>query len=264
LERPFDEVRETGKPAFPFCLAWANESWSRRWLGDDKEILKKQTYSAEDDVNHARWLVGAFEDPRYVRVNGRPLFLIYRPNDLPDPRRTIDILRSECEARGQPRPYLLGVDAHCPHIDCRTLGFDSTVDFEPQLGVLPGIGDDGLKVHEYAAARQKMRALPKPWPRHPCVFVGWDNTPRRRHNAIVMIRHSVDEFESALRAAVERVAHEPEEERLVFVNAWNEWAEGNHLEPDLRNGLADLEAVARVNLVEASKPSVSVAAGSRM
>ncbi len=257
LETPFDEVRETGEPAFPFCLAWANESWTRRWLGDDKKILKKQMYSAEDDVTHARWLAGAFADPRYVRVKGRPLFLVYRPKDLPDPRRTIEILRSECEARGEARPYLLGIDAHCLHIDCRTFGFDGTVDFEPQLSVVPGFRDDGLKVLEYVAARRKMKAVPKPWPRHPCVFVGWDNTPRRGNNAIVIVRQSAGDFESALRSAVESVAHKAEDERLVFVNAWNEWAEGNHLEPDLRNGLTDLEAVARVNLNESTSVSAA-------
>jgi glycosyltransferase involved in cell wall biosynthesis len=246
LETPFNAVLESGEPGLPFCLAWANESWSRRWLGDDKEILKKQTYSVEDDVNHARWLIEAFRDRRYVRVQGRPLFLVYRPNDLPDPKRMVEVFRSECARRGELPPYLLGIDAHCPHIDCRTLGFDGTVDFEPQLGVLPGIGEDGLKLHDYAEARGKMRCLPKPWPRHPCVFVGWDNTPRRGKNAIV-IAGSPEDFESALTEAVDSVAAQPADERLVFVNAWNEWAEGNHLEPDLSNGLAYLEAVARVN-----------------
>lgn len=256
LHTPFDEVLASGEPDFPFCLAWANESWSRRWLGDDKEILKKQTYSADDDVNHARWLIEAFTDRRYLRVNGRPLFLVYRPTDLPDPRRTVEILRSECEQRGEPAPYLLGIDAHCPHIDCRTLGFDGTVDFEPQLGVLPGIGEDGLKVHQADEARRAMRALPKPWPRHPSVYVAWDNSPRRGANAMVIVG-SPEEFESALRTAVDGVAEQPADERLVFVNAWNEWAEGNHLEPDLRHGLAYLEAVARVNDPARSRPAAA-------
>jgi GT2 family glycosyltransferase len=249
LERPFAEVLESGEPDFPFCLAWANESWSRRWLGDDQEILRKQSYSPEDDARHARWLADAFADPRYVRVNGRPLFLVYRPHDLPDPHRTLDVLRAECEGRGQPRPYLLGIDAHCTHLDCRTLGFDGTLDFEPQLGVVPEIGADGLKVHDYAATRAKMKAMPKPWPLTPCVYVNWDNTPRRKQNAIVLERPSVEAFESALREAVDSVSLAPPDERLVFVNAWNEWAEGNHLEPDRRHGLADLEAVTRVNVL---------------
>jgi len=248
LETPFEQVLASGKPDFPFCLAWANESWSRRWLGEQKAILKKQTYSIEDDRRHAAWLAHAFADPRYVRVEGRPLFLVYRPADLPDPASTVAVLRSECERRGQPGPYVLGIDAHCVNVDCRTLGFDGTVRFEPQLGVIPGIVDDGLKVHDYAAARAKMRALPRPWPSHPCVFVGWDNTPRRRGNAIVLVRESDADFESALREAVDEVSRRPYEQRIVFLNAWNEWAEGNHLEPDLRHGLRDLDAVARVNL----------------
>src|SRR4029453_17010676 len=84
LERPFNEVLANGRPAFPFCLAWANESWSRRWLGEDREILMKQTYSAADDRRHARWLVEVFADSRYITVSGRPLFLLYRPANLPD------------------------------------------------------------------------------------------------------------------------------------------------------------------------------------
>jgi lipopolysaccharide biosynthesis protein len=83
LERPFAEVLRSGRPDFPFALAWANESWSRRWLGEDREILQAQTYSPEDDREHARWLTAAFADPRYIRIDGRPLFLIYRPGDVP-------------------------------------------------------------------------------------------------------------------------------------------------------------------------------------
>ena len=87
LERPFDEVLASGHPNFPFRLAWANESWSRRWLGEDKEILIRQTYSPEDDANPCAWLLRAFADPRYLRIDGRPLLIVYRPADLPDPRR---------------------------------------------------------------------------------------------------------------------------------------------------------------------------------
>lgn len=244
LERPFDEVLTSGRPDFPFCLAWANETWSRRWLGEEKEILQKQVYSPEDDRRHARWLVKAFSDPRYIRVNNRPMFLIYRPRDLPDSQVTTKAIREHCAEAGLPNPYLVGINSHA-HTDCRALGFDRSLEFEPQFGVLPNPLADGLKIYDYVSARKKMCERRIEFPYHPCVFVSWDNTPRRGEHGIVFINSGPEQFEAGLRDAVRSVLPEPPEERLVFINAWNEWAEGNHLEPDLKFGLRYLEAVRR-------------------
>jgi lipopolysaccharide biosynthesis protein len=264
LEQPFAEVLESSQPDFPFCLAWANESWSRRWLGEEKQILIAQEYSADDDALHASWLLAAFADRRYLRVNGRPLFLVYRPRALSEPRRTADILRKVCLAAGLPEPYLVGIDAHCPGLDCRTLGFDATLQFEPQLGVLPnyledrpnlakfqrnwalGIRSASLKVYDYAAARALMRSVRRDFPVIPSLFVGWDNTPRRGRNAIVIVNATPERVETGLAELISAVGDRPADERLVFVNAWNEWAEGNYLEPDLRNGHQRLDAIRRV------------------
>ena len=102
LERPFEEVLKSGAPDFPFCLAWANEPWTRTWLGRG-EVLQEQRYSRDDDLDHSRWLLTALADDRALRVYGRAVFLVYRPNDLPDPRRTTDTLRSECVRAGPTR-----------------------------------------------------------------------------------------------------------------------------------------------------------------
>jgi len=244
LERPFGEVLATGSPDFPFCLAWANETWSRRWLGEERDILIKQTYSREDDLEHVRWLIQAFADERYIRVDGRPVFLVYRPGDLPEPEVTIELWRSECIDAGLPEPFLLGVISHQDQ-DWRTIGFDGNVDFEPQLGVLPGPLEDGLKIYDYTYARKRMTARARDYPYYPCVFVSWDNTPRRGEDGIVFINATPDAFEAGLREAIRSVAQRPTERRLVFVNAWNEWAEGNYLEPDTVRGRAYLEAVRR-------------------
>jgi hypothetical protein len=263
LERPFNEVLASGAPELPFCLAWANETWSRRWLGEETNVLIEQTYSAEDDREHARWLLPALADPRCIRIGGRSLFLIYRPSHLPSPRQTTDTIREVCASAGLPDPYLLGIDGHCRGTDCTTLGFDGTVRFEPQLGALPGAFNDGRswdrlrrnlrlgtlsgssRLYDYDEARALMNELAYGHRYYPTVFVGWDNTPRRAENAIVITGSTPERLERALRNASGIVGNAAPDERIVFINAWNEWAEGNHLEPDLRNGRAMLEAVAR-------------------
>jgi lipopolysaccharide biosynthesis protein len=244
LERPFDEVLSTGSPDFPFCLAWANETWSRRWLGEERDVLIKQSYSREDDLDHIRWLTQAFADPRYIRVDGRPIFLVYRPGDFPEPQATIDLWRSECVRASLPEPLVLGVISHQDQ-DWRDAGFDGNVDFEPQLSVLPGPLEDGLKIYDYRLARKKMTGRERTYPFYPCVFVSWDNTPRRRENGIVFINATPEAFEEGVHSAIASVSHRPRDHRLVFLNAWNEWAEGNFLEPDQENELAYLEAAAR-------------------
>lgn len=265
LERPFQEVLDSGQPDFPFCLAWANETWSRRWLGEERDILQEQTYSFNDDARHAAWLCKAFTDPRYIRVNGRPLFLVYRPNHLPDPARTTEIFREECMKHGLGQLYLVGIDAHSPGFDYRSLGFDATLAFAPQLGFLPDFLEDGpktsklrrnmrrriysmkLKTYDSLGARRLMREFKRDHPYYPSVFVGWDNTSRRKENGIVIVDSGLDGFESDLRAAMGLVMNGHLDDRLVFLNAWNEWAEGNHLEPDLKTGRKLLEIVRQVS-----------------
>ena len=263
LNRPFDEVRACGRPDFPFCLCWANETWSRRWLGEETAVLMRQTYSAEDDRAHAAWLANAFADSRYIRIENRPLFLIYRPHDLPEAGRTLDILKTTAVRAGSGEPYVVGVDAHRPGMDFREAGFDATLAFEPQLGALPGAFGDGFKltrlkrnvgsgivngttkVYRDADARALMKRR-RSFPFIRTVYVGWDNSPRRGKDAIVLVDSTPDSFEKDL---VESIASHHETslpEHPIFINAWNEWAEGNYLEPDQRNGLEYLNRIKRV------------------
>jgi len=265
IERPFNEILASGRPDFPFCLAWANESWSRRWLGEERDVLIEQTYSRDDDLRHALWLLDVFADPRNIRINGRPLFLVYRPKHLPEPERTVDTIRNECVTRGLPDPFLVGIDAHCRNFDCRQIGFDGTMKFEPQLGLLPnfatdepmfsklvanlgkGIASSRLKVYDYEDARKIMNSELPTHPYYPSIMVGWDNTPRRGANGIVVVNNSPEAFATGLTEIIKNAEQKPYEDRLIFLNAWNEWAEGNHLEPDLQNGSEFLRNVLRVN-----------------
>lgn len=261
IERPFDEVLRSGKPDFPFCLCWANETWSRRWLGEERDILMEQAYSPDDDVAHAQWLAAAFADARHIRIRGRPLFLIYRPTHLPDAWRTTDTLRTVAVKAGVPEPYLVGVDAHQPGIDFRELGFDSTLNFTPQLALLndafrddfsgrrlvrniaKGIFSGELKLYDYDAAWRAMFEARPAFPHIPSVFVGWDNTPRRGRKGIIIENSTPECFAEALREVLPPIGGSGGAEPIVFINAWNEWAEGNYLEPDMKYGRGYLEAV---------------------
>ena len=273
LDRPFAEVLGSGEPDFPFCLAWANQAWTDTWLGSGR-VLQEQPYSPEDDVAHARWLTEAFGDRRYVTVGGRPLFLVYKPLDLPEPARTADTIRAEAVRAGLAEPLVLGIDAHAFGHDFRADGLDGTVQFEPSLGLLPragavsarerlartvdraarnarlGVWHPARNVHTYRSLVEltEQRRAARSHPGYPGVFVGWDNTPRRGERAVVLLNERPDEFADRLARLVGGGADRDPQERLIFVNAWNDWAEGNHLEPDLDTGLTKLEAVKAVVL----------------
>jgi len=286
LWRPFNDVLQSGEPNFPFCLAWANESWSRRWLGEEEDVLAAQTYSEDDDIHHIQWLLQAFADRRYITVNAHPLFLIYRPRHLPNPQRTTDVFRTECVKAGLPEPFLVGIDAHCQNFDCRSIGFDGTLSFEPQLGLLPGAQKPGsasnddaslskllrnirlgifsnrLKIYDDEEARRLMFQQKPEFPYYPSIFVGWDSTPRRRENAIVVVNGTPDQFGGHLSAMIRTVANRPFEDRLVFINAWNEWAEGNYLEPDFKWGRGYLKAVRKAAQGKPASPREELPIGS--
>jgi lipopolysaccharide biosynthesis protein len=272
LNRPFDEVLQSGRPNFPFCLCWANESWTRRWDGRSGEVIMAQEYSTEDDNAHIEHLIPAFEDERYIRIDGRPLFLVYRTELLPDPARTAAIWRKRASQAGFPDLYLAMVESFTRGVDPRTVGFDAAVEFAPDWHALPRarlrrgpetppgralkiLGTLGLvsraylqnRVYEYQEVAESMLLKPDvSYRRFRCVTPGWDNSPRRKREAVVVHGATPAKYEAWLRAVVALTLRlGAGDEQILFVNAWNEWAEGNHLEPDERWGLAYLEATRR-------------------
>lgn len=261
LERPFDEVLASGAPDFPFCLCWANEPWSRRWDGSDSEVLQPQHYSADDDLAHIRWLLDPLADPRAIRIDGRPVFMIYRADQLPDPARTTDSWRREAERAGLPGLYLIaaetGWDAGW---DATQVGFDAKLLFQPQFSLLATVprlhvGPSKTRIFDYDAAWPVL-ASPDPvaYTRFDTVFPGWDNTARRGEDAWVLHDNTPGSYEQWLTLAVQRAMQRPSDERIVFINAWNEWAEGAHLEPDRRHGRGFLEATRRVVAATGARP----------
>jgi lipopolysaccharide biosynthesis protein len=262
LERPFNEVLESGKPDFPFCLCWANENWTRVWDGGERNVLLEQKYSPEDDLAHIRSLIPAFKDPRYIRVNGKPLFLVYRTELLPDPAKTAALWQEEAIKAGLPGLYLARVENFAKNIDPNSFGFDAAVEFAPdaskageilfrgrlatllgKLNFLPAAFRDS-QVYSYPATVQGMLSKPEPayrWFR--CVTPMWDNSARRSVNANIFIGSTPQKYKEWLCKIATRTRQRYSgDEQIVFINAWNEWAEGCHLEPDQRWGRAYLEA----------------------
>ena len=263
LERPFNEILASGQPDFPFCLCWANEPWSRRWDGRAQHVLQPQQYSPEDDVEHIRWLLPALKDPRAIRIEGKPVFVVYQGRDLPDPARTTATWRREAAAGGLPGIYLLSVETGWDEgWDATRVGFDAKILFAPQFTTLAKSGaqiripgKNKLRVFDYQKA---WPALANPAPvdylRYETVCPAWDNSARRGNEAWVMHNSTPAAYEQWLRQAILRARSRPASQQVVFLNAWNEWAEGAHLEPDLKNGLAYLEATRRALGVRRNAP----------
>ena len=265
LQRPFAEVLASGRPDFPFCLCWANENWARARDGYEGEVLLAQTYSHEDDLAHIRMLLPAFRDLRYIRIDGKPLFLVYRTDLLPDPRRTAEIWRGEAVRARIGDLFLAGVESWGQDIRPAEIGFDGTVEFAPdwrsagyprfrrkryallrKIGVIPRAYIDH-NVFDYQLLVDRMLKRPKPaHKRFLGVTPSWDNTPRRWQNANILHGTTPQRYEAWLRTVIRRTRERYSgDERIIFINAWNEWGEGCHLEPDHRWGHGYLEATRR-------------------
>jgi lipopolysaccharide biosynthesis protein len=264
LEQPFEEVLASGAPDFPFCLCWANENWTRRWDGQDQEVLLKQNYSEEDDLNHIRYLAKAFADPRYIRIDNKPVFIVYRTELFPDIKSTVLTWRTEAERLGIGDIYLIRVERFTHDVQPQEIGFDASMQFQPdgmafpqrsygkvqdkllhRLGVKESIYTKN-EVYSYQEYIDKAISQPAPtYKRYPCVTPSWDNSARRKENAIIFDKSSPVVYERWLKHVVGSFVPYSKEENLLFINAWNEWAEGNHLEPCQKWGRGYLEATAR-------------------
>jgi len=253
LERPLDEVLASGRPDFPFCISWANETWTRRWDGGDKRVLLKQTYSPDLDRALIDDLAPFFHDKRYIRVNGNPMFVVYRPLDMPNPYATTQRWREAARANGLANLHLVAaITFGLP--DPRPLGFDAAVEFPPHMDDMldlrcevPGLDPkfDG-NVCDYTRMVDRMLSRPAPsYRRYRTATPSWDTTARLRHKATIFHGASPAHYERWLRELVQQARLTDPAHRFVFVNAWNEWAESAHLEPDRRFGMAYLEATSR-------------------
>ena len=291
LERPFEEVVATGKPDFPFCLCWANHTWSnktwqRKSALQKNSILIEQTYPGyEDDVNHFMYLLDAFKDKRYIKVDGKLLFVIYDSIGFPNVGKFMDTWKELAEEHELPGFFFVGMvpstltftldkdgKRHRAYPNLRSsadifnhvlsLGFDSVNSFGKRRGEmlyegrfksiikrglrLAGI-DWGDKTYDYEKTVCNYFAPEDMWENvYPTVLPQWDRTPRVVNADGVYINATPEKFERHLRQALEIVSKKEAEHRIIFLKSWNEWGEGNYVEPDTIYGRGFLNAIKRV------------------
>lgn len=262
MDKPLSLLREHPDLDIPFCLDWANANWTRTWLDGNSKVLMPQTYPPGFAEGLARGALVFAEDPRYIRVKGRPLFLIHRPDMVPDLERSLATIRQVGVSLGVGEPFLMSVNFGAVKPMEYKL-FDGILDVEPEpytTHALP-IETPAMttkfsgKVYDYGAM-VAYKADPKHCesvagaPHHQAVCLAWDNTARRKENcAQLFVNYSIPAFREWLRNTVRHTRDRmPAEEQFFFINAWNEWGEGTYLEPDRRYGYAALKEVRDVIL----------------
>ena len=248
LNRPLDDMLADPESDMPFCLCWANENWTRRWDAAEHEVLLAQQYRDNDDLAFIQSLEPFLADSRYIRVDGKPLLIVYRPQHLPNPRKTVKIWREYCQNSG------IGEIAICAALthgnqDYLQFGFDCGVEFPPH-NISPTWINEYVKlsdsfeggVCDYCDVASSYLNKRYDGLVYKTIFPSWDNTARRKNRALAILNGTPNNYEYWLATTIDHVHQTSAGEALIFINAWNEWAEGCHLEPDARYGHGFLEA----------------------
>lgn len=258
LEQPLNQFLSHPELDFKFCICWANENWTRRWDGLENEILIAQTHSIENDIAFIKELELLFKDPRYIRINGRPVLIVYRVGLFPDAKKTAERWRKYCKQQGIGEIYLIAAQGF-GFSDPRPYGFDAAVEFPPHTmhncaNITSNIKifnpDFSGNIFDYEDfVKSKIYLKTAPFKLFNTVSPGWDNTARRMNNASIFYGSNPEIYKEWLSnvAKFTRKIH-AKEERFVFINAWNEWAEGAYLEPDTKYGYGYLQATSEVVL----------------
>lgn len=270
LERPVDIFLRDKSIDMPFCINWANESWTKRWDGSEKEVIVPQQYHEDDPDALASDLCKVFEDYRYIKVNGRPLVMIYKPTNIPNTLRFISIFRRRVKALIDVDPYIIMamIDGRD---DYEMLGLDGVGGFPPHnVGFFQKNIQGGLKKFDHGYSGQvitykqmmisALGSLSDNENTFPGVCPSWDNEARKPNRGFTVLGSTPKAYGNWLRAAGRQALMKPDDKRIVFINAWNEWAEGAYLEPDRHFGYAYLSETRRAldDLNSSRKSSVRI------
>lgn len=259
IERPFNEVLSSGEPDFPFCLAWANESWKGFAHGlKNRNLLIEQLYPGIDDYTaHFYEVLPALKDKRYIKVNNKPLFMIYKSIEFKDVKIFIELWNRLAIENGLEGIYFV---AQTPDIEDKgriiSLGFEAInlvrmFDFIKKRKYLqkviqrikidlfsyPRIYNYSDVLKWFSGREDKSKDV------FPCIFPNWDHTPRSGKEGIILHESTPELFREHVSMVVDSVKDKKPEERIIFIKSWNEWAEGNYMEPDLKFGMKYLEVL---------------------
>lgn len=259
LEKPFNEVLSSGKPDLPFALGWANHSWNdNSWKANAKKkgskFLLEQTYPGEKDyILHFNTLLSAFKDSRYIRVNNKPLFVVYDPIAIPSAHEFIDIWQKLAKQNGLEGIHFVGRDnSGKEHQNILDMGFDA-VNTNGQWSAESKVKGKYLRILK-VKIKEKFPNLildtynykdiiknfftenDKKPNYYPIVLPQWDRSPRAGKNAVIYKNSTPELFKHHLTDALNIIKDKPKEHQIIFLKSWNEWGEGNYVEPDLLNG----------------------------
>jgi len=265
LHEPLDRKLKNPEEDLPFMLCWANENWTRRWDGEEKDILMEQKYSLNDHRAHARFLCNNFfKDSRYIKVNNKPVFIFYKTFLIPEIKEAIRAWREEAALCGLDGLYLLCMDNFI-YEDALSVGFDAAIHFHPDYRyfqkLLPPWKDRLLRrlklgesffykhhVEDYEQYNKRITTINRLVSSkvYPGITPGWDNTARKTKDGIIFLDSSPQKYKKALNECLSAFKPFSKDENFLFINAWNEWAEGNHLEPCKKWGRQYLEVTKQV------------------
>lgn len=288
LERPFQEVLSSGNPDYPFCLGWANHNWTNRMWSKVSNFsrihnLIEVFYSKEDYIKHFHYVLPAFRDKRYIRVDGKPLFYIFAPQHIPNSREFIDTWQDLARANGLDGIYFVAMVSNVSlgfkdengkyalpnlneagkryqmFLDMGYDGINSRGDYRSELlckGKYVTLYErflrkvfkySTLKRYDYAKVMENLFVKEDAWENvFPTIIPNWDRSPRAGKDAVIYDKSTPDLFERSLRNAINIIKDKKPEHQIIFVKSWNEWGEGNHLEPDVKWGHQYLDAIHNV------------------
>ena len=276
LDRVAKEVLNSGNPDFPYCFCWANESWKGVWFGVDsqKTLIEQQYLGRTDYEKYFYYLLDYFKDERYIKVDSKPFFQVYRVFDIPDLDIFVDTFRTLAIKEGFPGIYLVaGISSVDPYWDPRINGFDAVVGSE--FSALRYWKRDLIRNQSNPFAkfidRLKRKFFPEEkdfnkrkepvvveyreaidyliskdsfdYPYFPVCIHDWDNSPRSTSRSLILHNSTPELFRKHLKIGLEKVKNLPESERFVILKSWNEWGESNALEPDKKWGNAYLKVI---------------------
>ena len=233
---------------FEFCLCWANENWTRTWDGEDHKVLLKQNYEVGDPENFIKSLFPFFNDKRYIRINNKPVILVYRAKNIPNVKDVFNTWRKLSKENGFSNIHIIAVDFYDIK-DPNEVNADALVEFPPhkfngvsnQPDEFPKLINKNWVGSLVDYRKVVMQSINKTTPKfklYRCVMPSWDNSARRPDSSTIIHESDPELFEIWIRYIRSYTLFNfKKEERFIFINAWNEWGEGCHLEPDQEYGL---------------------------